>query len=403
MVFLRRRPMTERGLLIPSPDGLINIGAPFGVSKPIFRCAEHFPPTGRAKRRPIASHTVTATERPPEPGKSGDEGPPPGFFTELADAFRRHRPQGSARWNFADAFGRLESRFGGGRTGSDPAAPPATGRDVERSVGGPPPDRATTSLSHRLFDRTVADRLQPWIDERAATAARKATEEALADGPAGGFDATIEAFRFLAARVEGLETRPAARRAPLDAMAWLIPPPDLSGWAGPVSAWVAENRVGGEVLHGECGDGTLTAALEAAGVEVRGAEPRGTVAWAAAERGVDVHVGPTEELLATVGTGTLGAVVLSGVVDRLAVEDLVALLQTATDRLADGAPLVVVSTVPGAATSGWDAVARDLLPGRPLHPETWELLLARAGYEDVGSLSGHRDEGTYAVRGRRPR
>jgi hypothetical protein len=73
------------------------------------------------------------------------------------------------------------------------------------------------------------------------------------------------------------------------------------------------------------------------------------------------------------------------VVDRLPVEELVALVETAVERLAAGAPLVVVGTRPETA-DGWDPVARDLLPGRPLHPETWEVLLARAGFVEVGRL-----------------
>ena len=98
------------------------------------------------------------------------------------------------------------------------------------------------------------------------------------------------------------------------------------------------------MVHGECGDGELALALMAAGLPC-GAEPRRAVAWRAAERGVDVHLGPVpRSCWPSVPAGTLGGVVLSGVVDRLTVEDLVALLALATDRLGEGAPLVVVGT-----------------------------------------------------------
>ncbi|MGO9458225.1 MAG: hypothetical protein ACLP62_14465 [Acidimicrobiales bacterium] len=343
---------------------------------------------------------MAAPERPSEPGVTGHGEPPAGFFAELSEVFRRHRPQGSARWNFSDAFGRLEALFGAGRPASADRPPPAVTLSRTPDASGPP-----TSFAHRVFDRTVADRLQRWIDERAAEAARGAAEEALGEGlasVAGGFDATIEAFRFLAARVEGLEDSAAARRAPIDGLAWLVPPPDLVGWADPVSRWVAAHRAEGVIVHGECGDGSLTAALAGLGLAVRGAEPRGAVAWDAAGLGVDVHVGPVGELLDSVGPGSLGGLVLSGVVDRLALEDLVALLETATDRLGEGAGLVVVSTSPDVAATGRDAVARDLVPGRPLHPETWALLLGRAGYEEVGPLAAPEGSPTYAVTGRRP-
>ena len=134
---------------------------------------------------------------------------------------------------------------------------------------------------------------------------------------------------------------------------------------------------------------------------VRGAEPRGAVAWEAAQKGLEVHVGSVAELLESLPTGSLGGMVLAGVSDRAPVEELVELLEVATDRLVPGGPLVVVGTRPEAVVEGWRAVARDLLPGRPLHPETWELLLDRAGYSDTGRL-GPIDGGiTYAVRGRK--
>lgn len=348
--------------------------------------------------------------------------PPPGFLAELAEAFRRRRPQGTARWNFSDAFTRLEQRFGA--TQPDALPPTATAASTGTAAGSPVAE-PSHSLLHRLGDRYVAARLRPWIEEWAAAAAQAATEQALAEGLARieealaeGFDATVEAFRFLGARVEAMEDAALRRRDPVDAVAWLAPPPALGEWSGPVVEWVGGVHPAGEVLHGECGDGALVVALAEAGMAVRGAEPRGAVAWQAAERGVDVHVGPVAELLGSLPAGSLGGLVLSGVVDRAPLEELVALLDAATERLAAGAPLVIVGTRPEAVATGWDAVARDLLPGRPLHPETWELLLTRAGYVEVGRLGagpagggGERgsgrdgtaaDVGTYAVKGRRP-
>jgi hypothetical protein len=59
---------------------------------------------------------------------------------------------------------------------------------------------------------------------------------------------------------------------------------------------------------------------------------------------------------------------------------------------------MIIGTRPAVVEEEWDAVARDLVPGRPLHPETWEMLLARAGYVDVTTVVGTGS--TYAVRGR---
>jgi hypothetical protein len=211
----------------------------------------------------------------------------------------------------------------------------------------------------------------------------------------------IEALRFLGARVEWLEDAVARRSTPVDAVGALAPTPPVS-WVRPVTDWLVALGPDSPVLHGECGDGELVVALAAAGIDASGVEPRGDTAWQAADQGAPVVVGELPDLLGAQPPGSLGGLVLSGVVDRLAIDELVALVEVSATRLADGAPVVVVGTSPE-VVSGWDAVARDLLPGRPLHPETWGLLLARAGFVDVGRLEGGSDGGpVYVVTARRP-
>lgn len=347
-----------------------------------------------------------------EEGATGPAGPPApggGFGSELAAAFRRHRPQNSARWNFSVAFTRLEERYGprppasGLRSGDGEAGPGREGGAGAEGSAGREPVR---SLLHRLADRYVTGRLQPWVAEQAEATASRVTDEALVRerrSTADGFDATVEALRFLGARVEQLEDAAGRRNAPVDAVAALVVPPPAE-WTGPVVDWLLAARPPGVVLHGECGEGELVEALAGAGIEARGVEPRGDAAWRAADGGARVEVGEVPDLLRSQPAGSLGGLVLSGVVDRAPIDDLVALVEVSAARLNGGAPLVVVGTRPEAA-AGWDAVARDLLPGRPLHPETWELLLARAGFVDVGRLDtgpAGGDVATYAVRAHRP-
>ena len=159
-LFVPRRPTD--GVQWPPRDGQVFIGAPFGVSKPIFQCAEQSSPTGRFTRRPIASHTVTAPERPPEPGEPVTGSRRRGFLPSLAEAFRRHRPQGSARWNFSDAFGRLEALFGAGRT-----APRATGRRPQRPWRESPADGRTTDELRPPVVRPHRGRPPAALDRRA--------------------------------------------------------------------------------------------------------------------------------------------------------------------------------------------------------------------------------------------
>jgi hypothetical protein len=92
--------------------------------------------------------------------------------------------------------------------------------------------------------------------------------------------------------------------------------------------------------------------------------------------------------LATRSAGSLGGLVLSGVVDRLPLHAIVLLLSEAHRVLALGAPIVVVATEPAHAESERDIVAEEVLAPRPLHAPTWELLLARANFAGAAPLLG---------------
>jgi len=329
--------------------------------------------------------------------------PPDEFLDELAEAFRRLRPQGSARWNFAAAFAQLERSFGDEPPRSGVVAASQAVVTDDGSGPGPGGGRSSQRMARRAADPVIS-RVQPWIEARAAEAATSATRRALAEGTSRfeeGFDAVVEALRFLAARVELLEDAAARRSAAVDGSAWLVAPPELGAWGGPTARWLAGSPEG-TVVHGECAEGTFTRALVTAGLSVRGCEPRGSLAWAAAARGVPVHLGPVPDYLAGLGGGSLSGLVLTGLVDRLALEDQVALVDLAAGRLSAGGRLVVLGTLPGTKANGRDAVAQDLLPGRPLHPETWALLLDRAGFDDVGPLEGPEtgESSMFGVRGR---
>jgi hypothetical protein len=198
----------------------------------------------------------------------------------------------------------------------------------------------------------------------------------------------VEAFRFLSARVRTLEERLANEDRPIDGAAWLAPAQELDHWLEPVAAHIVASTPGGEVLHGDCGEGALLAALGRAGVVARGVEPRGAIALGALEQGHTVTLTEVADELAARAPASLGGLVLNGVVDRLPLHALVSLLAGAKRVLALGAPIVVVASDPDVQGDGQGVVAKDLLAPRALHAETWELLLARAGFVSVSSLPG---------------
>jgi hypothetical protein len=198
----------------------------------------------------------------------------------------------------------------------------------------------------------------------------------------------VEAFRFLAARVKTLEDRLAREDRPVEGAAWLTPARDLGPWVAPLVDHIGAQAGGGVIVHGDCGSGSLVRALGQSGLGARGVEPRGAVALAALEDGCAVSIREVGEELTAQPDGALGGLVLSGVVDRLALHDLLVVLGEARRTLAHGGPLVIVID-PATGQSG--SVGRDLVGGFPLHTQTWEILLDRAGFADVATLPGAED------------
>ena len=365
-----------------------------------------FPGSDPRSDEPGAANADEGGEGPGDPG-DGDH-----FGQELAASFRRHRPQGSLKWNFDVAFALLEEEFGAGEP--DPLAPPgiteaaAAGTPppgTPELAGGSPGSEVPSGSGLRLTaDRLVLSRLRRWVDRRAAAVAADVTARTLREGLGRtGVAQSVEALRFLALRVEALESSAGLRRAPVAAPESMLPPLSMQEWLQPVTDLARAAAPGGDVLHGECGDGRLVESLCSAGLAALGVEPRGSLAWDASRRRVPVRLAGVGAHLAATDPGALGGIVLSGIVDRSPVEDLVALLGTAVDRLAPGGILVVIGSGPDEAVSGWPAVARDLLPGRPLHPETWGFLMVRAGLSGVGAVAPDSATTGYAVAGRRDR
>ena len=282
----------------------------------------------------------------------------------LGQAFARLAPQGSDAWNFLAAFTHLGDRYG-------PYHPGASVLSDALET-----ERRGTARHPRRLDRLRRGR------ERAGRAAEDETSEL-----AEAMGHVVEAFRFLSARVTTLEARIAAEDRPVDGAAWLVPARELGPWLGPVAAHVLARTPGGDIVHADCGEGSLLAALAGRGAVALGVEPRGAVALRALEDGCSVSICEMSEFLAAREAGSLGGIVLNGVVDRLPLHALLPLLAQCRRALAHGAPLVIVSELTGAGDTR-EPPARDLIAGRPLHASTWELLLERSGFAEVAPLDG---------------
>jgi SAM-dependent methyltransferase len=195
------------------------------------------------------------------------------------------------------------------------------------------------------------------------------------------------ALRLLGNRVDVLEAN--APRLAADAA--------LVSVAGDLSVWydlvVAETRgVTGRVLHAECGTGRVVAHLVEAGIDAYGVDPDDDIVLEAGAQSIDVRATDVTDHLRVLDPGSLGAIILSGCVDRLGLGAQVALADLASVKLAVGGRLLVLGTDPSAWGRAQSTVAADLAPGRPLHPETWVALLERRGFGDTSVHDGPAGE-----------
>ena len=318
------------------------------------------------RARPVASIGVSAPI-PPEDGDTPAEHS--GSDHERASAalqaaFDRLAPQGSDAWNFLAAFTHLGDRYGPYQPGA--SALSALLGESERTGAGASGGRA------RRLRRPAAKGGDDTSELEAAMAQ------------------VVEAFRFLSARVRTLEERLAREDRPTEGAAWLAPAAELGELTPLLAAHVG--RAGdGLVVHGDCGNGELLLALAAAGVPAQGVEPRGAVALGALEHGCAVTISELSEDLAGRADGSVHGLVLSGVVDRLPLHGLVVLLAQSWRALA----LERFDRAGGVSDPGEDLArdpaSRDLVAGRPLAEQSWEVLLDRAGFVRPARLDAPGD------------
>ena len=287
---------------------------------------------------------------------------------ELLDGFDRLRPQGSLQWGFDDAMRRIADQS------SDAAGvAPWSGLPDNLWERG----RGTKAAERYMGDviRVVADRLAQDSRQTAVGAHRQSNE------------AIWDAIRDLAARVERIED--ASDPLGIEAGELALPVHDLSEWGGPVAAWTGSAPGDGPIEVGELGDRSVFEALVSSGVPVEGVDPRGRVIWDADARLGDRSAAATAVLagvtdhLRSLPSGSRRAVVLSGCIDRLALSGKVEALDQAVRVISSGGTLVLLVVDQLAWDGDLTPPVRDLMPGRPLHPETWLQILTHRGLPDA--------------------
>lgn len=184
--------------------------------------------------------------------------------------------------------------------------------------------------------------------------------------------AITRAVRLLGERVDMLE-----QASPVAAPRVPTTNDDLAYWTPIVVD--ALNGVTARVLHADAGDGALLAALIEAGFDAYGVDPSPRAELhEVREDEVDVH-------LRAVPDESLGAVVLSGCVDRIPVGAQLRLADLAATK---AGVVIIIGRDPAAWVRSQPAVQVDLAPGRPLHADTWAHLLSERGFASVRVVAG---------------
>ncbi len=305
---------------------------------------------------------------------------------ELLAVFDRLAPQGSVRWAFEDAMARLEREHG---------APPWRGL---------PADLWERGRSAQVGQRLVGDVVAALADLLAGD-----TRQVVEEGAETRLRAAWEALRYLAARVEALEDRidPGGQAVP--DLASVAPHPDLGSLLDTVGDWLPLPDRSQAVLDGECGDGSLAAALARSGSAVHGVDPRPRMVWALldARSEGELPAAPTTvtcaevvDVLEAAAPASLAGVVARGCVDRADLPGKVRLTGAAARALVVGGAVAVVTMDRRAFEDRCPPSVRDLLPGAPIAPEAWALLLDRTGFEVLGTATSGV---THVITGRRRR
>ncbi|MHB8440412.1 MAG: class I SAM-dependent methyltransferase [Acidimicrobiales bacterium] len=159
--------------------------------------------------------------------------------------------------------------------------------------------------------------------------------------------------------------------------ALLVPGADPGPYVGSIVDKL--RSVDGRVLHAECGDGAVLAALASARIDAYGIDPGTDAADSATLAGLDVRRDVALGHLDALAIGTLGAVILSGIVDRASLPERRRLLAAAERAVRPGGALCIIGTEPALWSGRVGPVVADLSPGSPLHAETWVHLLSQAG------------------------
>jgi O-antigen chain-terminating methyltransferase len=138
-----------------------------------------------------------------------------------------------------------------------------------------------------------------------------------------------------------------------------------------------------DVLDIGCGRGEMLAAFKEAGVTARGIDVNTEMVAVARERGLDAARADALRYLSALPDGSLGGIIATQVIEHLEPSYLLRLLDTAAQKLAPGAPIVLETINAACWLAFFGSYIRDFTHVRPVHPETLQYLLRASGFARV--------------------
>jgi len=138
-----------------------------------------------------------------------------------------------------------------------------------------------------------------------------------------------------------------------------------------------------DVLDIGCGRGEFLRLLRDQGVTARGIDINAAMVDVCRGHGLDATRADALTYLRAQPDGSLGGVFAAQVVEHLEPRYLLALLDTAFDKLRPGSPIVLETINPACWFAFFESYIRDITHVRPIHPDTLQYLLVASGFQRV--------------------
>jgi SAM-dependent methyltransferase/predicted nucleic acid-binding Zn-ribbon protein len=132
-----------------------------------------------------------------------------------------------------------------------------------------------------------------------------------------------------------------------------------------------------------CGRGEFLQLMREAGLSARGVDVDTDMVLLCREKGFDVTAADAEAFLAALPDDSVGGIFAAQIIEHLAPERVIGLVQLCQRKLSPGGVLVMETPNPTCLTVFADSFYKDPSHIRPLHPDMMQFLFETTGFEDV--------------------